>query len=430
MRIRAVESCSAHDASALTGPLRATWLLLAVLILSVGCSGSRPKVFPLLLITGGLQGNIEPCGCGSNHSGGLQDGMGSAVATRRKGQLWIDVGDTVGDGPLRPFVAKSVAEQWQLGGVDCVCLSPSELPELEQLRSALQVPFVCANCTVEGVSSHADFGGIRVSSVIGQESALNEHISDGVVALQAVFTGALADGLMPVVALHAKGRQRHAMLSFVRSVDQRFVVFDVGSTVASERGVARYGGGMVIRSAGRGRSFVDVAFNPEDPVYWAAITERDAKKGADNRVAELFRREVVAGVVDGDHLTSGYIGSTACAECHAREYDTWSKTRHASAMHSLERVEVDGRPDCYVCHVSSRATLPGTSGNGIPVRNARFDNVGCESCHGPGAQHKSVRAQLSVSPEATCGQCHVGKFSDGFEFAKKIGSATCQPSGK
>jgi len=76
---------------------------------------------------------------------------------------------------------------------------------------------------------------------------------------------------------------------------------------------------------------------------------------------------------------AGYVGAEACKDCHASEYESWSKSRHW-------------------------ATLNNTRGG--------LAKQGCEACHGPGAEHVANPADTSklflftkATPKAVNGQC-------------------------
>ena len=46
-------------------------------------------------------------------------------------------------------------------------------------------------------------------------------------------------------------------------------------------------------------------------------------------------------------------------------------------------------------------------------------NVGCESCHGPGAAHGKDPENVGIArdtPESTCVQCHSPEHSDLFDY--------------
>jgi formate-dependent nitrite reductase cytochrome c552 subunit len=157
-----------------------------------------------------------------------------------------------------------------------------------------------------------------------------------------------------------------------------------------------------------------------------------------------------------------YAGSKSCQKCHFKEYSSWQKTKMAQTFKSLspnESAEAKKRDGlevgkdytkdvkCVSCHVTGYGK-PG----GYPAivegkewsaeekaRATLLENVGCESCHGPGEQSSALKkdnkeykwadiAKLgAVHPDpANCAQCH-NKESPGFKefkYEEKIGKDT------
>jgi 2',3'-cyclic-nucleotide 2'-phosphodiesterase (5'-nucleotidase family) len=117
-----------------------------------------------------------------------------------------------------------------------------------------------------------------------------------------------------------------------------------------------------------------------------------------------------------------YIGSTVCGSCHAVQHKQWSTTPHARAWATLEQTNRSHDLDCWSCHVTG-AGLPG--GPTHPTQVTGLENVGCESCHGPGAAHVAAAGKAPMTrtpPESTCVQCHDGVKDEGrFEAAVYFG---------
>ena len=99
-----------------------------------------------------------------------------------------------------------------------------------------------------------------------------------------------------------------------------------------------------------------------------------------------------------------YIGSAKCKMCHKTEYVSWEATAHAKAFEKLKADE-QSNAECLKCHATgASADMPG---------------VGCESCHGPGSDYKSMKtmkdreasiaAGLILPNEETCLGCHAGE---------------------
>ena len=144
-----------------------------------------------------------------------------------------------------------------------------------------------------------------------------------------------------------------------------------------------------------------------------------------------------------------YVGNKKCIGCHKAQFQSWKEDYHAKALDDLQpgvkaeektKASLDPNKDyttdasCLECHAT---------GYGKPaMKNADLDNVGCESCHGPGsnfrnikimnkklyaadraAQHKlAVEAGLLAPDEALCVTCHNDRSPTwkGFDYAKMI----------
>ena len=84
-----------------------------------------------------------------------------------------------------------------------------------------------------------------------------------------------------------------------------------------------------------------------------------------------------------------YVGTKACAGCHAAEFAKWQAAPHSKAMNTLEKLakrpslrEFDG--ECVKCHTVGFDHPTGYVDN---VKTPGLRDVGCESCHGPGSGH-------------------------------------------
>jgi hypothetical protein len=140
-----------------------------------------------------------------------------------------------------------------------------------------------------------------------------------------------------------------------------------------------------------------------------------------------------------------YVGNAKCKMCHMKVHAAWASTGHAKAFANLAaadekavaawaaklKVEVNGAAKeseaCIGCHVV------GHGKGGYPqadsAKNAAFEGVGCESCHGAGSLHiaskpADKKATMATAPTAaTCTGCHTKEASPEFKFeeAKKTG---------
>ena len=109
-----------------------------------------------------------------------------------------------------------------------------------------------------------------------------------------------------------------------------------------------------------------------------------------------------------------YIGNDDCAACHNKIFKHWEETRHASAYETLVKAEHEYDPECVGCHViglnyfTGFETIESTPG---------MKGVGCESCHGPGSNHKETQSKdYGKADVEICETCHEDEHSPNFQF--------------
>jgi thiol-disulfide isomerase/thioredoxin len=119
------------------------------------------------------------------------------------------------------------------------------------------------------------------------------------------------------------------------------------------------------------------------------------------------------------------VGSAACRECHKPQSKHWEKSGHARAMDVLtDSTAADA--SCTPCHAT-----PTVMGAGESTGTFRTEEgVGCESCHGAGAEHaKHPTAQNIVGlgescPECViegiCTSCHTVKWDPSWQLEPRL----------
>lgn len=143
----------------------------------------------------------------------------------------------------------------------------------------------------------------------------------------------------------------------------------------------------------------------------------------------------------GAALSADYVGAAKCKICHKGEkngniYEIWEGSQHAKAYETLvaKGDSSEKNPDCLACHTTGFDKLTGFSLADSTV-NMDLANVGCEDCHGPGSEYKTmsvmkdkekaIAAGLVIPDEKTCVTCHnenspTFKGFDYAEYYKKI----------
>lgn len=105
-----------------------------------------------------------------------------------------------------------------------------------------------------------------------------------------------------------------------------------------------------------------------------------------------------------------FAGAAKCQDCHSDGYDSWSQTKHAAALTSLQSVGMHTNVSCLPCH---------TLDFGIPTAfkdlasTPALAGVQCENCHGPARDHMAAPNDPSKMPHMTesamlCAGCHTG----------------------
>ena len=123
---------------------------------------------------------------------------------------------------------------------------------------------------------------------------------------------------------------------------------------------------------------------------------------------------------------SAYIGSKQCAQCHPRQYDTFQQhSRKARSWHSVSVMAPKLTPDelqsCYACHTTGY----GKGGFKDYESTPQFADVGCETCHGPGAAHAESGDPASIQrlpSREDCLVCHNENRVKAFNFKPLIHS--------
>lgn len=143
----------------------------------------------------------------------------------------------------------------------------------------------------------------------------------------------------------------------------------------------------------------------------------------------------------------GFVGVQVCKMCHhtdkqGKQFDIWQSSKHAQAYKTLETDEANKiakekgfstpaakTPECLKCHVSGY----GVEASLIGPRFQMEDGVQCETCHGPGADYKTLKImkdkklaienglQMHDNLDTFCATCHNSEsptFKKGADFKK------------
>ena len=188
------------------------------------------------------------------------------------------------------------------------------------------------------------------------------------------------------------------------------------------------GGTVVVANTDRGRFVGELKFNFSqlaDPVPGQIFLDQNSRSDTTYKwlvdwSKRLGSMEAIARVACNDTLNLGasWAGSGTCQNCHADIVDSWSKTRHASAMADLKLKHEETNLECLKCH----AVGVGERGFDPRYPAPSYQNVQCESCHGSAVRHLYARPdQMKDAFEhrpdkKTCLKCHDSHQDPKFDY--------------
>jgi hypothetical protein len=115
-----------------------------------------------------------------------------------------------------------------------------------------------------------------------------------------------------------------------------------------------------------------------------------------------------------------FAGNGACVDCHEESFGVWKASKHAHAYDTLEQLGKQYHLDCVGCHVTGHERPGGVC---RVDKVAGREDVGCESCHGPGSKHVADPSADNVrkgNDPAVCMSCHNVENSPHFDFARYL----------
>lgn len=149
-----------------------------------------------------------------------------------------------------------------------------------------------------------------------------------------------------------------------------------------------------------------------DPATREILERLDVRINDHNQTA--FADRTPPPVPEGD---AHYLGSQACASCHAAAFEWWQGHAHGRAYATLEERNKQFHLTCVGCHVTGYERPGGSTVTHL--LDGALQNVGCENCHGPGSAHVAAPATDNIqrdAPERLCTACHNEEHSDLFQY--------------
>ena len=428
-------------------------LAFAAALVLAGCDFTAWREMPVLLFSADNQGVLAACGCPSNPSGGLakRETLIEAFRRTRPAVLLVDAGDMMPEKPA-PTKEKYVAMAAARGRYDAIGLGDQEfvlgLARLKELKAEYKLPFICSNVrdasgrtvfpesviwTVPDMSRSGRPVKVGIFAVVADRAygfpplewrtgLTVEPPIDAARRQVALLTQA---GCGLVVALsHQELEDSRAMAAAVPGIDIIVCGHDERVLPKGEQ----VGKTLLVATGETGRIMGALALAPPPepqgrPRVSLTMTELSAQVADAPAVMDLYwqyvkeARDKPPPDWDLTPIPPVYDTAEACGKCHAEEYRSWSKTRHARAFESISRTGRQDDPECILCHTVGYGRKGGFESM---KETPAFGRVTCQACHIVAADHKDKGVK---APEPNiyinsrlCMSCHGVVQSPKFDY--------------
>ena len=436
-----------------------------------------PEPAAVLLISGQMDGYLEPCGCTEGQQGGLIRRLD--FVERLQGQGWplglIDLGGLVKD----PAAARGGFDQARLKfGIalkalvtmdyDAIALSAEDLKvgvseAFGQFLNNLgeHTKILAANVTpgpgyesLVQTSRIIKAGPLKlgVTAVLSPESIARlsdpdlEEVLPEIQPPEEILGKVLAE-LEPVsdhqvLMVQAPPEEAKRLALAYPGFEVVVATSPFADPLEREPLLLNDGKTMLVQVGRKGKSMGAVGFFP-DPTpamrfHLVSLNGRFNGPGtAVKRVIEDEFREGLkaAGIVESfpkHDFVSGapgatYVGAETCKRCHPNTFMKWSTTKHAQAFEALlhdPKPNVIYDAECVTCHTTG---FEYTSGYRSVEATPHLRGNQCENCHGPASRHIAepdnleFRNLLRITADQadksrTCIRCHDEDNSPKFDF--------------
>jgi hypothetical protein len=400
-----------------------------------------------LVITGEMNGYLDPCGCTEGQLGGL--GRRFDLFEKMKAQkipaAKIDLGSLTkdpsssspqgGPGPVQTRVKfETGLNAYEQMGYDAVGLSPADLKLgiVDALSTYMnhkdKLKIVAAN-VAPAPNFQVAFAGTIQSSVIAQSGPYKVGVTAVVDPAQYAalkdpdldsMTVSQPDAVLPDLLKRLEGESDLQVLmvqgppELALSLGEKFPGFDVVVSTSiyadpEDKPKMINGGATQVVTVGQQGKYVGVVglFAPTTGKTPEMRYQRVSLNSVRYKNAEPMRQLIdesmqaqlkSLGVVESYprvvnvSAPSGatYVGADECKSCHPNTYLKWEGTRHAHAYDVLAKNPKDPKrnrefdAECISCHTVG---LKYASGWVSPEKTPYLKGNQCENCHGPASKH-------------------------------------------
>jgi len=410
---------------------------------------------PVAVVSAGLSGNLEMCGCKANQAGGAAKRASLFARPEIAHIAKLDLGNF---SPRMSYTAL-VRESDRLERTlfydlmarmryDAVALGPNDISQLSALAATpLFKSTLSGNLPGRPYYKEVTTGKQTVTVMAWSDPSVPRRydnkftapsvelmptyeisrLKGGVKRAAAEQKNVILIGRIHPLTIHSLLAEPHSIKAILSSYDASgtdtvtvgrykgvFVEFYSGDEGASIRYLHGVSEGNQIHITHSSFEILDDGVSSLPPIlrdidalytstaYLASISatgtrEADAALGTAKRISRL--------------VSSSYVGSQICDNCHKGEFEHWRSTSHSNAFKTLVEKRRHHNPTCVSCHVIGFGEATGYA---LGQKQRRLENVGCEVCHGPGADHVSNPSKSTIAKEVShdlCLTCHTADHS-------------------
>jgi hypothetical protein len=403
-----------------------------------------------LLVTGVLEGHIEPCGCTglANQKGGLMRRhtlIKQIAADWKCDVLPVDVGQSVKhNGRQAEIKFQRMVDGFKAMNYRAMAFGPADLRlSTGELYTAVvgsgdvPTPFVSANVGLFDFDEAAipfyrtvDSAGMKIGFTTVLADSLHREVAASEIKLKSA-AAALADVTKKLAAAKCDVQVLvvNGTMQETEELAAKFPQFGIVVTGGSDEPLRRpkqlkhgamlvevghkgiYAGVVGLYESAEGTKFryqlvpLDDRFEDSPEIVKVMASYQEELKSAWEMGLAAYGIKPI-----DDTGRRQFVGSQKCGDCHTTAFEIWEKTPHSHATESIvhppERSEIARHFDaeCLSCHVTGwepQKFVPYASGFlGLGEKETpHLTGSGCENCHGPGSKH--VAAEEGDADDAT-----------------------------
>jgi hypothetical protein len=400
----------------------------SALMLGFGLAPSPQKQKPqdVLLISGAAKGYIAPCGCSKPMSGGIKRRASAIKALGGEEAVLIEQGPlTSGAGRQEILKAETLAMALKSMGVDAVAwtqkdssMGPGQISSLQRLSGGKIVSGSLEPGGIASLNRSTRSGRFLITSIDPALTGegLETASVDVATAVHRLIDQAQKQDLVSVLMTTQNLAESRRLAAKHPALD--LIVF--ASDAAPSAKPILVGSTSLVSPGPKGRHVLRLVWDDSGIVDSSAVLLGPEWKD-DELVSQFY--EFYLDQVEDEQLikqvvrveTKEFAGSETCLDCHPVETKAWQNSAHAKAFTTLEKTGHDIDPECVGCHVVG---LDSTKGFQDRKTTPNLAAVGCESCHGPSAEHTRNPTQNRPATSAvdSCKSCHVPDHSPEFTY--------------